>query len=57
MRESDLSSQLILCLCQAYTGWYSDTSECAEASAEVGEGPHGWACAGSFPVACGCSLL
>ena len=37
-RESNLSGWLVPCLCQAYTGWYSHTSACTEASAEVGEG-------------------
>ena len=57
MRGSGLSGQLTPCLCRAYTGWCSHISACAEASTGAWGEPHGQACAGSFPVVYGCSLL
>ena len=54
--ENDLISQLVPCLCWAYTRWYSHTSAFAEVSPGVREGPCGGANAGSFPSAYGRSL-
>ena len=50
-RGSSLSGWLTPYLYQACIVLCSHTSVYAEACAEVREGPHGWAFAGSFPVA------
>ena len=53
MGGSNLGSQLTPFLYWACTEWCSGTSACREACTEIRLGLHGWAFAGSFPVAYG----
>ena len=55
-RGRDLGGYLIPFLYQACIEWYSHIFACGGACIEDGGEPHGWAFAGSFPVACGHSV-